>query len=470
MTIPSFTALETALSGLQAAQAAIDTTGQNIANANTPGYSRQTVNLTERAPLVIPALSSVNGNGGQLGAGVDVSSISRIRDQFLDTQYRAQSTTSAAATQKATDLTSAQSTLNEPSSDGISTQLQGFWSAWSNVANTPTGTGAPAALASLVGAATTLAQTFNTVDNQLSTVQANAQSQLTELTGSTGQVQTDVNQIAALNGEIAQSTAVGQTPNDLLDQRDQALDDLSGFGSLSVTAGANGVVNVSFNTAAPNTTPATPTAPPFTLVSGTTASDVSTMTGAQLSQVSGQLGALSSDASPTGPIGSLMGPATSPDSLDGVASQLINAVNGALPAGSPPFFSPTATGTSSAATIAVAPAVVANPSTIPLTSPGSTTSADVAAAIAALQGGTADQSYAAFVAQAGSSVRSAQSAGTTASSLLTSINSQRQSVSGVSLDEEMTNLINFQQGYQASAKVMNTIDTMLNTLINNTGL
>src|ERR1039458_1028158 len=150
--IPSFTGMETALSGLQAYQAAIDTTGQNISNANTPGYSRQVVNLTESDPLDIPAMSNVNGTGGQLGTGVDVSSISRIRDQFLDIQYRAQNATSGAATQASTDLTAAQSAVTNGS---VSTQLQSFWTAWGAVAANPPGsTGSAAAFQSLVGAAT----------------------------------------------------------------------------------------------------------------------------------------------------------------------------------------------------------------------------------------------------------------------------------------------------------------------------
>src|SRR4030081_2134000 len=92
MTIPTWTGLQTALSGLQAAQAAIDTTSHNIANANTPGYSRQSALLTEKTPLSIPAISTVTGGGVLLGTGVDVTQINRIRDQFLDIQYRAQNT------------------------------------------------------------------------------------------------------------------------------------------------------------------------------------------------------------------------------------------------------------------------------------------------------------------------------------------------------------------------------------------
>jgi flagellar hook-associated protein 1 FlgK len=434
--IPTYSGLQTALSGLQAYQAAIDTVGQNIANVNTPGYSRQRVDLTERNPLAIPAMSDVTGTGGQLGMGVDISSISRIRNQFLDTQYRAQSGTSGATTQASTDAASAQSALNEPSSSGISAQLQSFWSAWTSVANNPTGSAAPAALQTLLGTATSLAQTFNSVDTQLSTVRTDAANQLSTLTGATGQVQTDVNQIAALNGQIAQSTAGGNTPNDLLDQRDQLLDGLSAFGSLSVTYGANGMANVGFTLASGGTS---------TLVNGTTPTDLTATPLPLASGVGGQLGALYNDSLPGagGPIGTLQA------SLDNVASQLVSTVNALQPS----FFKPAGT---TAASIAV---------TVP---PSVQTSS--AQLTANLQGGAADKSYAAFIGQVGNAVQSAQSTSATATSLLSSINNQRQSVSGVSLDEEMTNLISYQQGYQASAKVMSTMDAMFNTLINNTGL
>src|SRR5579863_3487543 len=108
MTIPTYMGLQTALSGLEAAQAAIDTAGQNIANASTPGYSRQTVNLTERTALTIPSLSSFTGQGSQLGTGVDITDISRIRDTFLDGQYRAQNTQTNGDNTNATILGQAQ--------------------------------------------------------------------------------------------------------------------------------------------------------------------------------------------------------------------------------------------------------------------------------------------------------------------------------------------------------------------------
>src|SRR5437588_4841342 len=112
MTIPAFTGLQTALSGLQAAQAAIDTTSENIANANTAGYTRQRVNLVENGSLTIPALTQ-QGGGTQLGTGVSLTDISRIRDQFLDVQYRAQSTATNNANTNASQLAQVQTAIDQ---------------------------------------------------------------------------------------------------------------------------------------------------------------------------------------------------------------------------------------------------------------------------------------------------------------------------------------------------------------------
>jgi len=170
------------------------------------------------------------------------------------------------------------------------------------------------------------------------------------------------------------------------------------------------------------------------------------------SNAGGQLGSLLSLASSTGPIGQEL------SSLDGVANDVISSVNALQP--SSPFFSGT-----SAATIAVS----ATASTIQATSSGSTTTGDLAQSIGELSGGTADQAYATFVDQIGNGVQSAENNATTQQAVLTGISNQRQSVSGVSLDQEMTNLINFQQAYEASARVMNTIQSTISDLINTVG-
>src|SRR4029077_10379654 len=114
MTVPAFTGLQTALSGLQAAQAAIDTTSENIPNANTAGYTRQRVNLVESGAMTIPALTQ-QGGGTQLGTGVSIQDITCVRAQFLDVQYRAQNTATSNANSNASELAQVQTAINEPS-------------------------------------------------------------------------------------------------------------------------------------------------------------------------------------------------------------------------------------------------------------------------------------------------------------------------------------------------------------------
>ena len=113
MSIPTFQGLQTALSGLIAEQSALDTTGSNIANANTEGYSRETAVLEPNTPLPIPAISDLTGKGAQLGTGVSVTTITRIRNTYLDAQYRTQNSALSAATTQAEVLEQAQSAFNE---------------------------------------------------------------------------------------------------------------------------------------------------------------------------------------------------------------------------------------------------------------------------------------------------------------------------------------------------------------------
>ncbi len=443
--IPANTGLETALRGLQAAQAAIDTTGNNIANANNPAYSREVANLSESYSLNLPAFSNVTGQGVQLGTGVDVTTISRARDQFLDVQYRAQNTNTSALQTASGLLQQVQTALAEPSTDGLTSQLNAFWQSWSDLANAPTSL---AAKQSVVDAATTLADTFNGIENQLQTIQSQAAQQYSSLTSATGAVQSDANQISALNQQINQAMGAGQTPNNLLDQRDHLLDDLSQYGTVSVTDPGNGLLVVNFG--GDTTTP---------LVNGKTANAVSSLN--ITANSGGTLGALQNLYGPTGQLSGYL------TTLNTFANSLATSVNAIHT--STPFFAVSTSTTSLGATATTlgVPVTAANVQTTATGNPGAN---DVAQAIANLAGGAADQQYTAFVAQVGSDVQSNQSTLTTANTLLTSIDNQRQSVSGVSLDEEMTNLITYQRAYQASARMMTTIDSTFDQLINHTGM
>jgi flagellar hook-associated protein 1 len=433
--IPAYTGLDTALRGLEAAQAGIDTTGHNIANANTTGYSRQVVDLTEAPAYTLPGFSDVTGAGIQLGTGVDITTINRVRDQFLDVQYRAQNAATSNASTTQGTLQQVQAALDEPTSNGLSSQLSAFWSAWSSLANAPQSL---AARQAVVDAGTTVTDTLHSLSQQLSTIQSQTASQYSALTATpSGEVISDANQVAALNRSISQQQAAGQVPNDLLDQRDQLIDQLSSLANVSVTNQPNGMVSVSFGDAAQPLVDANNNVNwPQTLTSA----------------AGGQLGALLNLSGPGGQIAGYL------SSLDGVANQLASSVNALHTA--TPFFSGT-----TASTIAVA----VSAANVQTTTTGAAGANDVAVAIAGLSGGQADQSYNAFVSGIGSDVQSSQSTQQNAQSLLTAISNQRQSVSGVSLDDEMTNLITYQRAYQASARMMSTIDATLDTLINHTG-
>jgi flagellar hook-associated protein 1 len=432
MSIPSLQGLQTALSGLIAQQTALDTTGNNIANANTEGYSRETALLEPNTPLPIAAISGYTGKGAQLGTGVTVATITRIRNQYLDAQYRTQNSALGAAQTQAETLTQAQTAFNEPSTAGIATQLSNFWSAWNSLATSPT---SEAAKQGVVEAGEQLAGTFKELGAQLATISGQATEQYNSLTGPSGEVEEIATQIAQLNGQIKLSEEANQPPNEMLDRRDLLLDKLSSLANITVTEQPDHTDTVTFGDAAKP------------LVEGTTVNWPQALTEA----AGGQLGAL---LNLTGPKGALTGLRTS---LDEVASTLASTVNEHLVT---PFFSG-----ATAATLHVA-VVSKEVEASGTKNPGGN---EVAREIAALRGGAAEQGYATLVETVGSDVRATKDDVTTLQGTVASISDQRQSVSGVSLDEEMTNLITFQRGYQASARTLTVMSEMLETLIEHTG-
>jgi flagellar hook-associated protein 1 FlgK len=433
MSIPTLQGIQTALSGLLAEQDAIDVTGSNITNANTEGYSRQTAVLQTKEPLHIPALSAVTGEGAQLGTGVTVATITRIRNTYLDAQYRTQNTALGAANTQAEALGQAQSALGEPSSTGLASQLSAFWSAWGQLADTPT----PEAKVGVVGAATGLTDTLHQLAAQLQGVESQAAAQYAAITGPSGEVASDAAQLAELNHQIKLSLQAHQQPNGLEDQRDLVLDKLSALAAVTVTTEPDGTDTVTFGNAA------------RPLVEGSTVTWPQALTAA----AGGKLGALLELSSPAGALASYQ------TALNEVAKTLADSVNELHTA--TPFFKGT-----TAATLEVA----VTAAQVQTSSEGASGGNNVALEIAGLRGGAAEQRYATLVAEIGSGVRNAKDTQATSQAVLTAVANQRQSVSGVSLDEEMTNLVTFQRGYQASAQALNVMNEMLNTLINQTGL
>jgi flagellar hook-associated protein 1 FlgK len=432
----AFFGLQTSLRGLLTQQQALDVTGHNIANANTQGYSRQEAVLEPTRPYIIPANSVNTGAGAQLGSGVDVAAIRRVRDQFLDLQYRAQQMSLGDATARTGSLDNIEGAFAEPTDDGLAAQLSRFWDAWSDVANAPENVGARSAL---VTTAQTLTASFRTISDQLTTVAQQAQDELDAITRAGGQVENIASELAGLNRAIGDAVFRGQQPNDLMDRRDQLVDQLSQLAQVSVTDTGESRWRIDFG--------------------GVTLVDPSSPAGYTWPQTlgatpGGKLGALQDLASATGPA------LTYRSQLDAIAADLVVGVN-ALHT-STPFFDPAGR---TAATIAV----LATSATVQTGSGTASGENDVAQAIARLRGGTTDQLYQALVARIGTESQASVRAQSTAQSLVDAIDDRRQSVAGVSLDEEMTNLIRFQRGYQASARTMSTLDEMLDTLVNRTG-
>src|SRR3954452_192251 len=146
MPVSSFFGMQTSLRGLLAQQRMLDTTGHNIANASTQGYSRQEATLAASQALPIQVQGSQIATGAHLGTGVDVQGFRRIRDSFLDSQYRAQNTNLSDWHGRAGSLDSAELSLQEPGENGINSQLAKFWNAWSDVSKSPSDLSAKQAL------------------------------------------------------------------------------------------------------------------------------------------------------------------------------------------------------------------------------------------------------------------------------------------------------------------------------------
>jgi flagellar hook-associated protein 1 FlgK len=437
MPISTFFGLQTSLRGLLAHQQAIDTTSHNVANANTDGYSRQEAVLGTTDAL--PIVTGINGSG-HLGTGVTVEGFKRIRDTFLDLQYRAQNMQVGDQQTRSTQLDQVELVLAEPSDNGIASQLTQFWNGWADLSNSPDDV---AARQALIDQAKNVADSFKTVDDQLTTVKSQATAEYTALTGPGGDVPAIANEIAQLNAAIKQFTATGDSPNDLLDRRDALLDKLSNLAQVSVTDLGGGSIRVDFGDAA---------AP---LVNDTAVTWPQTLTAP-----GGQLGALIDIAKTGGVIDSYRA------DLNNVVKTLADSVNA--------LHNPGGTGTNffnyTAGAEAGSLTVNATTATVKTSTSGAAGSNDVALAIAGLRGGTGDKLYTSFVTRIGGDLKNAQRGEANANVLLSSIEDRRQSTSGVSMDEEMTNLVRYQRGYQASARTMSTMDQMLDTLINRTGV
>ncbi|NLC76089.1 MAG: flagellar hook-associated protein FlgK, partial [Clostridia bacterium] len=216
----TFFGFNTALKSLFAQQKAMNTASHNIANASTPGYTRQQAVMAADFAFPVPSMNRPGG-AGQVGTGVNVVEMRRIRDQFLDKQIRQELATLGYWEQMAETLKLAETAFIEPSDSGLSTLFNEFWVTWQELSKNAENV---AIRTSLIETSVSLAEALNHAHTQLTTIVEDLK-YLANIKAV--QVNTIAQQIDDLNRQIATIQLAGDAPNDLKDKRDVLLDELA---------------------------------------------------------------------------------------------------------------------------------------------------------------------------------------------------------------------------------------------------
>jgi len=445
----SFSTLHIGASGLYAAQRAVEVAAHNVANANNETFTRQRVTIQSAYPT--PGTAGMRGDGDR-GNGVVTLDVVRLRDRLADISYRTEASITGSADARADTLNRAEAMLGT-FGDGGPEALSSFLDAWNQLSMTP---GDASARDAVLSTGQRLAESLSGASAQIDTV-----------THEMGlRVSDDVNElngllqsVAKLNYDITQASIDARSPNDLLDQRDAALDRIAQLTGARMDAQPNGAVNISIGG--------------VSLVSGITASTVATSATDPVT-VSVNGGAVTFG----GEIGGYVAtvgvdlPAYRAQ-LDALAVGLRDVVNTAHRLGTGldgstglDFYSG-----ADAASLVVNPALTAEK--IGASATGAAADGNNSLAIAsALRNSTAVgtqsfgdglRSFAAKVAQGAADSRRTAA---TAHASLAAAQSARSSLDGVSVDEEMVDLVKFQHSYEAAARVISVADGLLDKLIN----
>lgn len=464
-------------------QTALQTISQNVANAETPGYSRQEALIAANTPARM--------SYGNVGTGVNVQTIIRKRDILLDESFRSANTGAGDASMRRDLMGQVEAIFGEPNDAGMSNALDQFWNAWSDLSAQPSSL---AARSVVLQRGRQLSQLFNDYDTQLTTMRS---SSLERLDNTVSQINSLAQQVAELNVRIVGAESVGHEAPDLRDARDLKLDELSKIAGTRVIPQANGSVSVlignsmlvegdtatplSIQLETPNPLPATPiTDLPVRIKLGDAPDRLHPLSG----ELNALVGVLNTD------IPQIRG------RLDAMASQLVTAVND-LHTGGYVFTGNTIPGTAAgnffdpgsvaapvkAATIKLLAAISADPSRIAASgNANGPTDNTVAQGLSGLRiadatvtwtsptGSTETGTFLGFfrglVTRVGIETAAAYDNAAVAEGLVDQADLRRQSVSGVNTDEELVAMLRVQQSYQAATKLIKAAEEMLDTLVN----
>ncbi len=223
----SFAGIEIGKRSIMAHSSQIQTAGHNISNADTEGYSRQRVNVTTFEPLYRPDLERAEV-AGQIGQGTAEQSVTRIRDQLLDTRIIAQTNQESYWATRDSYYQMIEEVYNEPNDVSVRTNMDKFWQAWQELSIYPDSDAARQAVVSRGESLT------NTINQQYKSLHAISDQVNSDIIATVDQVNDYSRQIAALNGEIVRSQAMGDNPNDLMDRRDLLVEKLGNLVNVTV--------------------------------------------------------------------------------------------------------------------------------------------------------------------------------------------------------------------------------------------
>lgn len=489
----TFHGLEMAKQALFTQRSALHTTGHNISNANTEGYTRQRVNFETMSPYPAGARNRPE-IPGQIGTGVQAGSIDRIRDQFLDQQFRAENSKSGYWETMSNALGRMENLLNEPSETGLSHTMDQFWQSLQDLAVNPDNTGARSVVAQRGQA---VSETFHYLADSLSTIRSDLDNQIDVTISDANSL---MRQIHRVNEQINQLEPHGYTPNDLYDDRDLLIDQLSNMLNIKTGVSNNGKSH-------PGTIEAVDHEgrsfePPVLLVNGKSGEEIYTEISAAppyneltVDNIDGDpQNILSANGSIAGLMdayghdgnGESINLKTMMHHLDEMAAAFANAFNAVHREGfgldestGVNFFEPEPAG---AADLIVNEEILNHPEKIAASEDGMSGNGDNASELASvfndrdLEGAPLGENtsvnsfYQSLIGELGVAAQEANRMSNNTEMLRSQVENQRMSVSSVSLDEEMANMIKFQHAYNASARSMTAMDELLDRIINNMGL
>lgn len=449
--------LNVASSAVRAHQLGVQVTSQNISNAQTEGYSRQRVMLRSGVPI-----STAHGPAA---TGVRVAGFERARDPLLDVSFRRDTGKAASYGVRRDLLREVENVFGEPSDSGIGATMEAFWAAWDDLATDPLSSSARGMVRQRASQVTSA---LHSASAQVATVAEHSRGRLQM---AVEKLNTLGSQVAKLNVEIVSAESGGASQaNDLRDLRDGLLDEMASLAHTRVTEHPNGSVSVVVEN---------------TLFVDAGDSKQLEIAGSGLSlavQVAGPPPVPLSTYEEGSTIGEILKVinvdlVNTRDRLDEFAAALVTEVNAIHTTGNngtaDPFFDPLAT---TAGTIALSSAVSASASAIATGTSGLSSDNSVALLLGGLRtkadltiGTTTPTSFNAYyrdiVSDIALEVRSAEDSTTVYEALVSQTDLRRQSVSGVSIDEELIQLMQHQQAYVAATRVITAVDEMLRDLL-----